>query len=322
MRRSLDDVSEMGTPNGWGNRTYRSIPEGTVELLQAKEANSLRISVVLPALDEAGTIGKICHTIANDLIQQVGLVDELIVIDSGSADGTADVAAAAGATVYNADDLTTFGPVRGKGDCLWRSLTVATGDIIVWLDSDTRNLHDGFVRDLVAPLLLDDRFVMTKAFYDRPLVTDDAMLKTGGARVTELAVRPLLQLFYPELVGLIQPLAGEYAGYAEVFLGLPFFTGYAVEIGLLIDVAERYGAERIAQVDLGMRVHRNRPVIELGRTSFQVITALLKRLDDLGRIKIPDDLPQELMQFVPTTEGPRPTSVPLEIIERPPIDTL
>jgi glucosyl-3-phosphoglycerate synthase len=274
--------------------------------------------VVLPALDEEGTIGGICRTIARDLMGEDGLVDELIVVDSGSRDATAEAAAGAGATVHAAEELTSLGPVRGKGDCLWRSLTVVSGDIVVWLDSDTRNLHDGFVRNLVAPLILEDRFVMTKAFYDRPLVSGGEMLLTGGARVTELAVRPLLQLLYPELVGLIQPLSGEYAGYVDTFRRLPFLTGYAVEIGLLIDVAERHGVESIAQVDLGVREHRNRPVIELGRTSFQVIAALLKRLDGSGRIKIPDDLPTELLQFVPTADGPEATRTELEIIERPP----
>ena len=307
---------------GWGNRTYRTAGVSPREIFQAKEARSLRISVILPALDEAETIGPICRTISNELIHEVPLVDELLVIDSGSTDGTAREAAEAGATVLRAEDLTTFGKVLGKGDCLWRSLTVASGDIIVWLDSDTRNLHGGFVADLVAPLLLDDRFVMTKAFYDRPLVSKDQMLMTGGARVTELAVRPLLQLFYPELVGLIQPLAGEYAGYGDAFKKLPFSTGYGVEIGLLIDIAERYGAERIAQVDLGMRVHRNRDVIELGRSSFQVISTMLRRLDALGRIKIPDDLPTKLLQFLPSSEGPRATVTSLEVLERPPVDGL
>lgn len=280
------------------------------------------MSVVLPALDEEGTIGEICRTIAGDLMGEGegALVDELIVIDSGSRDATAQIAAAAGATVYDAGALTELGPVRGKGDCLWRSLTVVSGDIVVWLDSDTRNLHDGFVRNLVAPLILEDRFVMTKAFYDRPLLSGGETSLTGGARVTELAVRPLLQLLYPELVGLIQPLSGEYAGYVETFRRLPFLTGYAVEIGLLMDVAARNGAEAIAQVDLGVREHRNRPVIELGRTSFQVITALLQRLDASGRIKIPDELATELLQFVPTADGPEAIRTELEVVERPPHD--
>ena len=276
--------------------------------------------MVLPALDEAPTIGTICETIRRELMTDLQFVDELIVIDSGSTDRTIEVARAAGATVYRGNELTTFGAIRGKGDCLWRSLSVVSGDIVVWLDSDTKNLHQGFVLDLVAPLLAQDRFVMTKAFYDRPLVTDEQVLTTGGARITELVARPLLQLFYPELVGLIQPLSGEYAGNVDLFRSLPFFTGYGVEVGLLLDVAERVGVERIAQVDLGMRLHRNRPVLELGRASMQVITALLRRLGDVGRIKIPEELPQELLQFVPTANGPDPVTTDLEIVERPPMN--
>jgi glucosyl-3-phosphoglycerate synthase len=314
-------VETPGTTE-WENRTYRTVTASLGDLLQAKEARSLGISVVLPALDEEETIGAICRTLSNELIEDVPLVDELLVIDSGSTDATAEEAIRAGAVVHRAAELTGFGEVRGKGDCLWRSLTVASGDIIVWLDSDTRNMHGGFVSDLIAPLLLDDRFVMTKAFYDRPLVADDQTQMAGGARVTEIAVRPLLQLFYPELVGLIQPLAGEYAGYTEVFKELRFATGYGVEIGLLIDIAERHGVEGIAQVDLGMRVHRNRTVMELGRSSFQVISTMLRRLDEIGRIKIPDGVPNDLLQFLPSSEGPVPMITSLEVLERPPVNGL
>lgn len=290
--------------------------------MRLKEQGGHRITVALPALDEASTIGPICSTITRELRERIPFVDELLVIDSGSTDATIEAATAAGATAYRGEDLTDLGEIRGKGDCLWRSLSVATGDIVVWLDSDTRNLHEGFVLDLVAPLLMDRGFAMTKAFYDRPLVTEQEVLATGGARVTELALRPLLQLFYPELVGLIQPLSGEYAGFTQMWRSLPFLTGYGVEIGLLIDVAERFGVESIAQVDLGVRVHRNRSVLELGRASFQVISALLRRLDDLGRIKIPQDLPAELLQYIPTDDGPLTVVSSLEIIERPPIDSL
>lgn len=313
-------MTDADAPTGWENRTFRSSLAPIPALLQAKEADRNRISVVLPALDEAATIGQICRTVAGELMEGVPLVDELIVIDSGSTDGTPEIAAAAGAEVHRGAGLTELGPVEGKGDCLWRSLTVATGDIVVWLDSDTSNLDKNFVVNLVAPLLLDERFVMTKAFYDRPLVADGEILATGGARITEIAVRPLLQLFYPELVGVIQPLSGEYAGRADVLRSLPFSTGYGVEIGLLVDVVERYGAERIAQVDLGTRVHRNRPVIDLGRASFQVISTLLRRLDALGRIKIPDDIPEGLLQFVPGPDGPRATVTSLGTSDRPPID--
>lgn len=305
---------------GWEDRTFRSSGSSPEELLRLKEEGSHRITVVLPALDEAPTVGIICETIRRKLIEQIPFVDELIVIDSGSKDSTVEIARAAGATVYAGAELTDAGPIRGKGDCLWRSLTVATGDLIVWLDSDTRNLNETFVLDLVGPLLLDDRFVLAKAFYDRPLISDEQVLATGGARITELVARPLLQLFYPELAGLIQPLAGEYAGPTSLFRTLPFFTGYGVEVGLLLDIAEREGPERIAQVDLGTRVHRNRPVLELGRASMQVMSALLRRLDDLGRIKIPEDLPGELLQFVPSENGPMPVTAELEIVERPPLD--
>jgi len=305
--------------HSWKERTFHSVPYSTPELLRQKERGGHRITVALPALDEAATVGTICDTITGNLIDGVPIVDELLVIDSGSTDGTAEVAAASGATVHRAEDLTDAGRVRGKGDCLWRSLTVASGDIIVWLDSDTHNFHERFVLDLVAPLLFEERFVMTKAFYDRPLVTDEEVLRTGGARVTELVARPLFQLFYPELVGLIQPLSGEYAGYTAIFRDLPFFTGYGVEVGLLLDIAERFGAAGIAQVDLGVRIHRNRSVVELGRASFQVMSAMLQRLDDLGRIKIPDDLPDQLIQFVPGPSQPEQVVTELEVIERPPL---
>lgn len=292
------------------------------ESLDRKQRRDLRISVVLPALNEAGTIGPICATIRRSLMDASPLVDELIVIDSGSTDATAEIAREAGAEVHRGEEITDFGPVRGKGDCLWRSLAVATGDIVVWLDADTRNFAEPFVTDLVAPFLDGDEFVLAKAFYDRPLLSDDDVLRTGGARVTELVARPLLQLFYPELTGLIQPLSGEYAGNRNVLRSLPFFTGYGVEVGLLIDIAERYGPDRIAQVDLGMRVHRNRPILDLGAAAFQVTTALLRRFDDLGRIKIPEDLPSELLQYVPAPEGPEPRTRSLEIFERPPMDSL
>lgn len=311
----------MGS-NDWRDRTFRSSEVGLEDLLRLKEQGGHRITVALPALDEAATIGPICETIGSELRERVPFVDELLVIDSGSSDATIEIATATGATVYRGAELTELGNIYGKGDCLWRSLTVATGDIIVWLDSDTRNLHEGFVLDLVAPLLVNRQFVMTKAFYDRPLVTQEEVLATGGARVTELAVRPLLQLFYPELVGIIQPLSGEYAGFTDVWRSLPFFTGYGVEIGLLVDVAERFGIGSIAQVDLGVRLHRNRSVLELGRASFQVVSALLRRLDDLGRIKIPDDLPTEFHQYVSGSEGPEQLISSIEVLERPPLNTL
>ncbi len=299
--------------------TFNTAP---VELVLLKQARRLRVSVVLPALDEAETIGRICTSIRESLMGPAGVVDELLVIDSGSGDGTAEMARGAGATVHHASEITPIGPVKGKGDCLWRSLAVVSGEIVVWLDADARNFTPRFVTELVAPLLHDEAFVMSKAFYERPLVTGDTVVHGEGARVTELVARPLLQLFYPELSHIIQPLSGEYAAYTDVARSLPFFTGYGVEVGLLIDIAERYGVDRIAQVDLGTRQHRNRPVLDLGATAFQVITALLRRFDELGRIKIPDDLPSELVQYVSAGERVEPVVRSLDIAQRPPMDSL
>jgi glucosyl-3-phosphoglycerate synthase len=199
---------------------------------------------------------------------------------------------------------------------------VVTGDIVVWLDSDTRNPHTGFVTDLVAPLLTDESYLFTKAFYDRPLQDEEGLLAAGGARVTEIAIRPLLHLFYAELTELVQPLSGEYAGYRDVFSTLPFSTGYGVDIGLLIDIAERHGVERIAQVDLGRRIHRNRPTLQLGQMSFQVMQAMFKRLDDIGRVKFAHALPDQLTQFEPGADGPQRETYDLEVIERPPFASM
>lgn len=291
------------------------------DLAALKRERGLAISVCLPALNEAETIGGMCSMFRESLIEAVPLVDEIVVVDSGSVDDTIGRAAAAGATVYRAGELVpqVGALVWGKGDVLWRSLSVVSGDIVVWLDSDTRNPHEGFVTDLVAPLLHTPDLVLTKAFYDRPLEVEGGFLTTGGARVTELAARPLLSLFYPELAGIVQPLSGEYAGYREIFLDLPFFTGYGVDIGLLIDIAERLGIDRIAQVDLGRRVHRNRETVDLGRTSFEVIQTMLKRLDDLGRLKLGAELPTELIQFVPGPQGPVRVVHDLPVLERPPL---
>lgn len=309
-------------PSTWFERhTFSASVLSMEDLARLKHERSLTVSVCLPALNEAETVGAICSLLRESLVERANVVDEIVVVDSGSGDDTVRIAEAAGATVYRAGDLVPEVGTRvwGKGDVLWRSLSVLSGDIVVWLDSDTINPHAGFVTDLVAPLLENESLILTKAFYDRPLQAEDGFLTSGGARVTELAARPLLQLFYPELAGVVQPLSGEYAGYRETFLDLSFFTGYGVDIGLLIDLAERFSTDRLAQVDLGRRVHRNRETVELGRTSFEVIQAMLKRFDDLGRIKLGAELPTELVQFVPGVGGPERKTHQLPVPERPPM---
>ncbi|MGH2808354.1 MAG: glucosyl-3-phosphoglycerate synthase [Actinomycetota bacterium] len=315
----------MGPPTERLRRhIYGAAGLGLDELIALKRARDLSISVCLPALNEADTVGGICTLLREALMDEAPFVDEIVVIDSDSTDATARRAREAGATVHRASKLVPeVGPdVRGKGDALWRSLSVLSGDIVVWLDSDTRNAHTGFVTDLVAPLLTDESYVLTKAFYERPLQDEEGLLTTGGARLTEIAVRPLLHLFYPELTGMVQPLSGEYAGYRDALVRLPFFTGYAVDIGLLIDISEHHGVDAIAQVDLGRRIHRNRPTLQLGRMSFQVMQAIFKRFEETGRIKLGQDLPEEFAQFGPSPDGPRRETYALGVIERPPLATL
>jgi glucosyl-3-phosphoglycerate synthase len=247
-----------------------------------------------------------------------GLVDRLVVVDSGSVDETVPRAEAAGAVVVEAATiLPAFGPVAGKGDVLWRSLAVCDEDIIVWLDSDTRNFDTHFVTSLVAPLLKHPDLGMVKAFYDRPLVAPTGLVE-GGARVTELVARPLINLLWPELSGFIQPLSGEYAIRRELALEVPFLTGYAVDLGLLLDVYEVSGLERMAQADLGVRIHRNQPLPSLGRMASQILQGAFRRLEESGRMKLVDELDTNLVQFA----GHEPEVTQVTVEERPPMTSV
>jgi glucosyl-3-phosphoglycerate synthase len=254
----------------------------------AERKNGLRVSVVLPALDEGPTVGAICRVVREHAMENVALVDELIVIDGGSTDATAAVAADAGARVVHVRDAMPEVPVvRGKGESLWRSLSVATGDIVCWIDADIRNFSPHFVTRLLAPLLLDEdgELAFVKGFYRRPLVQDGHVVPDGGGRVTELLARPLLASLFPELSCVRQPLAGEYAGRRDVLERLPFFTGYSVEAGLLIDLLGEAGLDAIAQADLTERVHRNRPLAELAPMARAIARTIMRRAREHGRIE-------------------------------------
>jgi glucosyl-3-phosphoglycerate synthase len=232
------------------------------------------ISVCIPARNEAATIAPIVQAIHHDLVLQTGLVDEVIVLDHASTDDTAAIAQTAGARVVRANDtLATFGPAIGKGDVLWRSLAAARGDVIVWLDADLESFTSDYVTRLLGPLLLDEHVSMVRATYDRTLNGQSA----EGGRVTELTARPALKLLFPELAHVRQPLGGEYAIRRDVAEAVPFEVDYGVEIGLLIDVAAQFGAKSIAQVDLGARIHRNRPLAELHDQAGEVLRAILSR---------------------------------------------
>ena len=295
-------------------RTISVSPPSRESLAAAKQAAGARVTVCLPALDEAATISAICATLARELLS-TGLIDELLVIDSGSTDGTPERATGAGAKVHAVGAILPEldpGPrPSGKGEALWRSLAVATGDIVVWIDADIRDFQASFVTSLIAPLLADPALVMTKGFYERPVEGE-----AGGGRVTELGARPLLRLLYPRLSGMIQPLSGEYAIRRSVAYELPFLTGYGVDAGLLIDLVHLRGLEAIAQVDLGTRIHRNRSLLELGRTSFEVMHGILLRLDDIGAVTLPDPLPTSLLQFL--GDG-APRTFPSAATLRPPM---
>ena len=295
----------------------RALP-GARELAARKAGSGEHISVVLPALNEAETIGGICATIRDRLMRTRPIVDELIVVDCASADGTPEIAEAQGATVYDVGDLVPDVPVvPGKGDALWRSLSVVSGDIVVWVDSDIRNFTPRFVTRLVAPLLIDPTVSFVKAFYRRPIARGDELVPDEGGRVTELLARPLLGALFPELSGFAQPLAGEYAGCVDVLRRVPFFSGYSVEVGLLIDLLDLIGLDGLAQVDLGERVHRNRPLADLGPMAYGIGRTILQRAEARGRMRQALEFPSSVF-FRPTPDGMEAHEV-VEI-ERPPMD--
>jgi glucosyl-3-phosphoglycerate synthase len=302
-------------------RTYHhALFADTVALLRAKEERGARISVCLPTRNERATVGAIVRTIRRKLMEEVPLVDELVVIDSGSTDGTVEAAQAEGAVVHQDRDIgpPDPDPLEGKGEALWRSLFVLEGDILVFVDADIRRFHPRFVTGLVGPIMLERGVHYVKAFYERPLRERRGLQPTGGGRVTELLARPLLNLFFPSLAAVVQPLSGEYAGTREALESIPFFTGYGVELGLLIDVVERFGLDVLAQVDLDQRIHRNRSIPELSRMSFAVLQTALARLSSLGRIELRAPLHPQLHQFVSGGGEYRIDPTEIEVVERPP----
>lgn len=284
-------------------------PRWTVDELAAAKAGRT-ISVVLPALNEEDTIESVIDSISPLL---GGLVDELIVLDSGSIDDTEIRAIAAGARVVTREQaLPDITPRPGKGEVLWRSLAATSGNIVVFVDSDLIDPHPMFVPRLVGPLLTEDGIHLVKSFYRRPLNGEGA---TGGGRVTELVARPLLAALRPELGSVLQPLGGEYAATRELLMSVPFAPGYGVEIGLLIDTYDRLGLDAIAQVNLGVRAHRNRPLAELGPMSRQVVATLLSRCG------IPDS-GVGLTQFFVDGDGYTPRTSTVSLTDRPPMNAV
>ncbi|WP_059017279.1 glucosyl-3-phosphoglycerate synthase [Mycobacterium sp. M26] len=310
----MTDLAANDTLPGdtWLSDHSWSHPTWTVEdLVAAKRGRT--ISVVLPALNEEETVGSVIDTISPML---GSLVDELIVLDSGSTDDTEIVAVAAGARVVSREQaLPEIEPQPGKGEVLWRSLAATTGDIIVFVDSDLIDPDPMFVPRLVGPILTGQGIHLVKGFYRRPLTVGKGEDPNGGGRVTELVARPLLAALRPELGCVLQPLGGEYAGTRELLTSVPFAPGYGVEIGILIDTYDRLGLDAIAQVNLGVRAHRNRPLTDLGAMSRQVIATLLSRcgIADSG---------VGLTQFLPDGDEYLPRTTQVSLADRPPMNTL
>lgn len=267
-------------------------------ILEAKEAQGLKISLCIPTLNEERTIGKEIVIFRSELMSRYPLLDEIAVIDSGSTDHTREVAASFGADVYLAEDiLPEVGNKRGKGENLWKAIYQLRGDIIVYVDADIKNIHPRFAYGLLAPLVYRPEIKYVKAFYDRPLAFSQGIRPSGGGRVTEILVRPLFSLFFPELTAIIQPLSGEYAVRREVLEAIPFPIGYGVETSHLIDVYSKWGLEAFGQTDLDQRVHRNQATRDLGKMSFGILQTFLNRTKALGLVPELPDLNSIMRQF-------------------------
>ncbi|MFZ4154542.1 glucosyl-3-phosphoglycerate synthase [Streptomyces pseudogriseolus] len=287
-------------------------------ILAAKRASGQTVSVVLPALNEEATVGDIVSVVRHDLVHQAPLVDEVVVIDSGSTDRTSEEAAAAGARVVHRDVILPRIPaVPGKGEVLWRSLLVTRGDIVCFVDADLRDFSSDFVTGIVGPLLTDPHLQLVKAMYDRPLTQADGSITGAGAgqggRVTELMARPLLNMHWPQLAGFVQPLGGEYAARRGLLERLPFPVGYGVELGMLVDALHMVGLDALAQVDVGVRKHRHQDGQALGRMAAAIYrTAQLR----LARAHL---LRPSLTQFERAGDAFEPRTYSVDTEERPPM---
>lgn len=280
--RLSEFVDKWFAENTFESREFERVDQ----LVELKRKQNLTISLGLPTLNEEETIGEIITMMKSELMEAVPLLDEIVLIDSGSTDRTLEIAAAAGIPVYQHPEiLSEHGSYRGKGEALWKSLYILRGDIIAWIDTDIKNIHPQFVYGVLGPILRHPQLQYVKGFYHRPLRVDGGdMIQTGGGRVTELTARPLINQFFPALSGLVQPLSGEYAGRRSLLEQLSFYSGYGVEIGLLIDILDKFGLPVIGQVDLKKRIHRNQSLEALSKMSFAIIHAVMESLQDRHQV--------------------------------------
>jgi glucosyl-3-phosphoglycerate synthase len=294
--------------DGWvARRSYPSCGVPAEELARCRTAT---VSVIVPAKEVAGTIAGVVDELVG--LRVAGLVDEVLVVDAASADGTARIARDHGADVAQEDDLRAdLGPARGKGDAMWRGLPATSGEIVVYVDADSEVFSPGFVTSLVAPMFADDTIALVKGSFRRPFRVDETVLPTGGGRVTELLARPLLNLHRPELAGFVQPLAGEIAARRSLLERLSFPVGYGVEIAMLLDAHERVGIDALAQADLGERQNRHQSLSALSAMALAVLVAAERRIGEID----PD--PAEVAELL--LPSAHPGARRIDVQERPPL---
>jgi glucosyl-3-phosphoglycerate synthase len=294
--------------DGWLAR--RSYPACRVPAGELARGRTATVSVIVPAKEVAGTIAGVVDELVG--LREAGLVDEVLVVDAASADGTAEIARDRGADVAQEDALRAdLGPARGKGDAMWRGLAATTGEIVVYVDADSEVFSPGFVTSLVAPMFHDETIALVKGSFRRPFRVGETVLPAGGGRVTELLARPLLNLHRPELAGFVQPLAGEIAARRSLLERLPFPVGYGVEIAMLLDAHERVGIDALAQADLGERQNRHQSLTALSAMALAVLVAAERRIGEHDRD--PAGMAELLLPFAD------PGIRPIDVQERPPL---
>ncbi|MGM5483549.1 MAG: glucosyl-3-phosphoglycerate synthase [Nanobdellota archaeon] len=313
------NVEEWFEKNKFKCDSFRDINR----LVNLKNEQNIKISVVIPTLNEGATLGNVIKQIKEPLMDDKKLVDEVIVIDSGSTDDTKEVAESAGAKfAYSKDVLKKHGEIKGKGENLWKSIHYAKGDIVCWVDADITNIHPRFVYGLIGPLLTHKRLGFTKAFYQRPIKIGNQYRPLGGGRVTELLIRPLFNTFFPRLSGFIQPLSGEFAMKREIAEKIPFFTGYGVETASLIDIQKKFGLRTCAQVDLKKRIHRNQTIDSLSKMAFGILGVFSKRANTLGKLILVRSLKHKLRIIVKEEGDYKIKELKITDKQRPPMITI
>lgn len=324
---SPTDAAEWFRHRSYDHATFSDVEE----LARRKREQGLTVSIVLPCRNVADTVGGIIdqiHAVNERAPMGAPLVDQILAVDADSEDRTLEVAARHGAEAYSENELlSTYGGAHGKGDAMWRSLSVVRGDVVMYADADTRDFEQQFVYGTLGPIIRVPQVRFVKGAFRRPFKSSETVEQDGGGRVTELTTKPLFNLFYPELAGFVQPLAGEFAADKELFCSIPFLTGYAVETGIMIDVFRKVGLGAMAQTDLGTRQNRHQHLRDLSRMSYSVVRAVARRLRQEGRLNQVRDqsLPEQLFQFsdyrhaVATPEGLKLQEFVEELVERPPM---